>query len=238
VLHVFCDENGEIIPFAGFGGKDFKTCKCAVFNLGKKWRVPGSNWGPLVCETSVITTTPTHRIGSEIKVKLSKVPFLPGLCLPLQMPQPGSSLCSSMSLVVAQLKQHVKPLPIDSWLKLLGTTQGRDKIYRFIQYFGRFLAFYLSQLSPEADYVKRIQRLSLGVGLARKRKQRISFWCARVHGMCVCLVFRVGKPLDNLQVILKSSAIADELERSLTVSKALGFGGWLALDMFQWVRME
>jgi len=68
-------------------------------------------------------------------------------------------------------KGALAPLPIDRWLKLLSATQGRDKIYRLVQYFCRFLAYYLTRLAPTPDYVKRIQRLSMTVGLARKRKQ-------------------------------------------------------------------
>jgi peroxin-11B len=49
-------------------------------------------------------------------------------------------------------------------------------------------------------------------------------------------VFRIGKPLDNLQIILKSDSVKDEIERSLVVGKAFGFGGWLTLDMFQWLN--
>jgi hypothetical protein len=50
------------------------------------------------------------------------------------------------------------------------------------------------------------------------------------------LVFRVEKPLDNLQIILKSSNIKDEIEKSFVIGKAIGFGGWLTLDAFQWVN--
>ena len=65
----------------------------------------------------------------------------------------------------------LRPLPIDSFLKLLASTQGRDKVYRLIQYFGRFLAYYLAKMSPSSEYVKRIQKLSVAIGLARKCKQ-------------------------------------------------------------------
>lgn len=64
----------------------------------------------------------------------------------------------------------LRPLPIDSLLKLMASTQGRDKLYRLVQYFSRFLAFYLSKMSPSAEFVKRLQKLSISVGLARKRK--------------------------------------------------------------------
>ncbi len=64
-----------------------------------------------------------------------------------------------------------RPLPIDNLLRFLALTQGRDKLYRLVQYFCRFLAFYMSKMDPSMDFVKRIQKLSVSVGLARKRKQ-------------------------------------------------------------------
>lgn len=63
----------------------------------------------------------------------------------------------------------MRPLPIDSLLKLLSTTIGRDKIYRLIQYFSRFLAFYLGKMSPSMEMVGRLQKLSVAIGLGRKR---------------------------------------------------------------------
>lgn len=50
------------------------------------------------------------------------------------------------------------------------------------------------------------------------------------------LVFRVGRPLDNLQIILKilSSPSHEPIITLSTVVKAAGFGSWLLLDMFQW----
>jgi len=54
--------------------------------------------------------------------------------------------------------------------------------------------------------------------------------------MLKLLVFRVGKPLDHLQIILRSEGIKDEAERTMVIGKAVGFGGWLTLDMFQWLN--
>jgi len=57
-------------------------------------------------------------------------------------------------------------LPVDPWLKFLGTTAGRDKTYRTIQYLARFLAYYWSA-NPIA--VKRFQSLAVSIGFSRKR---------------------------------------------------------------------
>lgn len=68
---------------------------------------------------------------------------------------------------------QLRALPIDSFLKLLSYTQGRDKFYRLVQYFSRFLAFYLNKMngSISTEFVKKLQKLSISVGLARKRKK-------------------------------------------------------------------
>ena len=62
----------------------------------------------------------------------------------------------------------LRPLPIDSLLKLLSSTVGRDKLYRLLQYLSKFLAFYLGKMSPSMEFVKRLQKLSLSLGMARK----------------------------------------------------------------------
>lgn len=62
-------------------------------------------------------------------------------------------------------------LPVDNWLKFLSTQAGRDKVYRFIQYFGRFLAYHLKgrQDVPGAVLLaQRLSKLSLAVGAGRK----------------------------------------------------------------------
>lgn len=195
-----------------------------------------------MCETSVITTTPTHRYKSLVS-KLDNIkrpvyslgPDLKYIFFFSSIFIHIGTLNLYMAMIVFLLRPMLKaplavgPLPIDRWLKLLASTQGRDKIYRLVQYFCRFLAYYLARLSPSSEYVKRIQRLSVTVGSARKRKQTLA--PVLTNG---AVVFRMGKPLDNLQIILRSNGIKADAERSMVIGKAIGFGGWLSLDMFQW----
>lgn len=49
------------------------------------------------------------------------------------------------------------------------------------------------------------------------------------------VVFRIGKPLDHLQTILKSLDIKDEVVRTSTILKSAGYGTWLLFDCLQWV---
>lgn len=46
----------------------------------------------------------------------------------------------------------------------------------------------------------------------------------------------MGKPLDFLQTLLKTLNVSDEVIRWGTIMKCTGYGGWLLLDMIQWVR--
>lgn len=52
----------------------------------------------------------------------------------------------------------------------------------------------------------------------------------------VWVVFRIGKPLDHVQTILKSLAIQDDFVRFATIFKSAGYGAWLILDSLQWVQ--
>lgn len=61
---------------------------------------------------------------------------------------------------------------LEQWIKFTSSIQGRDKIYRFFQYFSRFIAFYLAQTGGinKQNLVKRLQSLSIAIGVARKGK--------------------------------------------------------------------
>lgn len=121
-------------------------------------------------------------------------------------------------------------LPLDNWLKFLSTQAGRDKVYRFIQYFSRFLSYHLKTRTDATDVAMRLSKLSLAMGMGRKCKK--SFLLAIVFKLTV---FRMGKPLDFLQTMLKSLGSQDEVIRWGLVAKSAGYGGWLILDMIQWV---
>lgn len=60
-------------------------------------------------------------------------------------------------------------LPMDNWIKFTSTQAGRDKIYRLIQYFSRYLAFQLGKTERGIELAKRLSRLSVAMALGRKR---------------------------------------------------------------------
>ena len=59
-------------------------------------------------------------------------------------------------------------LPVENWLKFLSTQAGRDKVYRFVQYFARFLSYHLKTKTGAIDIAVRLNKLSLAVGAGRK----------------------------------------------------------------------
>lgn len=125
---------------------------------------------------------------------------------------------------------HELQLPIQNWLKFLSSQAGRDKVYRFIQYFSRFLAYHIKNQTGLADLAIRLSKLSLAVGLGRKCTGP-----SYLHRI-IMIVFRIGKPLDFTQSALKALSNNDEVVRWGMVIKCGGYGGWLILDMLQWVR--
>ena len=106
-------------------------------------------------------------------------------------------------------------LPVDPWIKFTATTVGRDKLYRTVQYTSKFLAFYMQQ--QDKDLTERLTKLSNAVGLARK-------------------LFRVGKPIDFIQTMLKSLAIKDDVIRICAMGRSAFLAGWLSLDVLQWLN--
>lgn len=120
---------------------------------------------------------------------------------------------------------------MERWLRFTSTQAGRDKIYRFIQYFSRFLSYHLRTKTPAIELATRLAKLSLAVGLGRKRK----IVANKLILILSVIVFRVGKPLDFFQSLLKSLTIKDEIIRWGSIFKSTGYGSWLILDMFQWV---
>jgi peroxin-11B len=111
-------------------------------------------------------------------------------------------------------------MDVNNWIKFTSTTVGRDKLYRTIQYVSKFLAFYLAKGDALAskETIEKITKLGNAVGIARK-------------------LFRVGKPIDFLQTMIKALTIKDDVIRWCTVGRAACLGSWLALDSIQWLHI-
>jgi len=119
-----------------------------------------------------------------------------------------------MSTAASQLILH--PVLSQS-LKVLSTTLGRDKVYRGIQNFARFYAWYLLSRGLAADAASW-NALKSHLGLARK-------------------LLRLGKPLEHLQAALRATQTAGEAgEQITTVARQLCYFGYLTYDAFVWAN--
>jgi len=119
-----------------------------------------------------------------------------------------------MANVASQIILHPTA---SSTLKILGTTVGRDKVYRATQFFARFFAWYLISGGRKADAV-RWNALKSHLALARK-------------------LLRLGKPLEHLQAALRAAQSAGDLKEQLTtIARQLGYFGYLAYDAAAWAN--
>jgi peroxin-11B len=64
-------------------------------------------------------------------------------------------------------------LLLDKWLRFLATTNGRDKVYRVVQYASKLMAHYLLRLDRKSPVGARLLLLSVALGQGRKRTPSI-----------------------------------------------------------------
>jgi len=102
-------------------------------------------------------------------------------------------------------------------LKFGGTTIGRDKLYRAVQYVSRFLAWYFEYKGNKLDAV-RWTALKIHLGVARK-------------------LLRIGKPMEHLQAALRASASDSfSTEALFFVAKHVGYFAFLSYDAIAWAH--
>ncbi|KAF4623095.1 hypothetical protein D9613_001914 [Agrocybe pediades] len=119
-----------------------------------------------------------------------------------------------MASIASQLIFHPA---VSQGLKFGGTTLGRDKTYRAIQYFARFYAWYLLSKGDKLD-AARWTALKGHLGTARK-------------------LMRLGKPLEHLQAALRASLSSGPIEETLTtVARQIGYFGYLSYDAIVWAH--
>jgi len=119
-----------------------------------------------------------------------------------------------MATVASQVVLH--PL-VSQTLKFGGTTAGRDKTYRAVQYLSRFLVWYFLNKGDKAG-AARWNALKSHLGTARK-------------------LLRLGKPVEHLQAALRLSlASAPPIEQITAVSRQIAYFGYLSHDAFVWAN--
>ena len=109
------------------------------------------------------------------------------------------------------------------------------QLYRAVQYFSRFLAWYLISRGYKIEGA-RWNALKSHLALARK--------CTRYPSVYVCAtdsdgmtVMRLGKPLEHLQAALRAAQVAAQPgEQITTICRQLGYFGYLTYDALVWVR--
>ncbi|GJJ09694.1 hypothetical protein Clacol_003918 [Clathrus columnatus] len=126
-----------------------------------------------------------------------------------------------MSSVASQVILHPY---VSHFLKVLATTNGRDKLhlkfpsyktYRALQYFARFFTWVLLR---RGYTVEGARWNNLKNSLASGRK-----------------LMRIFKPLENLQTALRTlQAIGSPTEQITTIARQLSYFGYLSYDMLVW----
>ncbi|KAF9108258.1 Peroxisomal membrane protein PMP27 [Mortierella sp. AM989] len=102
-------------------------------------------------------------------------------------------------------------IDVKPWLRFTATTTGRDKLYRGVQYFSRFLAWYLLRSGASKETVVRFDSLKKTLALSRK-------------------LMRIGKPIEHVETAIAATSIKDEINRFFTVGKQLSYAGYLTFD--------
>ncbi|GLB36272.1 putative peroxisomal biogenesis factor [Lyophyllum shimeji] len=119
-----------------------------------------------------------------------------------------------MTTVASQVILH--PVVSQS-LKFGSTTVGRDKTYRAVQYYARFLTWYLLNKGDKHN-AARWNALKSHLATARK-------------------LLRLGKPVEHLQAALRASlASGPASEQILAIGKQLAYFGYLSYDAVVWAN--
>ncbi|TFK30562.1 peroxisomal biogenesis factor 11 [Coprinopsis marcescibilis] len=119
-----------------------------------------------------------------------------------------------MAAIASQLVFHPS---VNQSLKYAATTVGRDKLYRAVQFFARFYAWYLTRKGTKED-VARWSALKSHLGTARK-------------------LMRLGKPIEHLQAALKTAfAPAPPIETIASVARQIAYFTYLSYDVVVWAN--
>ncbi|KAJ1988003.1 Peroxisomal membrane protein PMP27 [Dimargaris cristalligena] len=111
----------------------------------------------------------------------------------------------------------VSPI-VKTYMQFAATTMGRDKAYRFVQYFCRFLSYYAMKYGAPKAIVQPLNALKASIGLTRK-------------------LMRIGKPIDFIvgaKQAMKSTP--DDLLRLLRTVKQVFMALYMCSDSLQWVH--
>ncbi|CAG8503647.1 4646_t:CDS:10 [Diversispora eburnea] len=106
---------------------------------------------------------------------------------------------------------------VEKFVKFTNTTAGRDKAYRSVQFFARFLVWCLSRKGYDKETIQRFNLLKNILGSSRK-------------------LFRFGKFVENLQNASKAYYNTEGFAKFTTVGKQISFSVYLFLDSLAWIH--
>lgn len=103
--------------------------------------------------------------------------------------------------------------------RFLGTTTGREKLCRLVQYFARFYAFYLWRQGAPKEVIQRWADLKQHIGNGRK-------------------FFRLLKPIEFVQTAIHiNGSVKDDIQRVTTIVKHLTNALYYSSEVFVLVCM-
>ncbi len=103
---------------------------------------------------------------------------------------------------------------VSHYVAFVGTTVGRDKVLRTVQYFARFYAWYLFRTNATPSEVAPWDAAKTQFGLVRK-------------------VMSAGKNVEHLRAAARAAdaKTMDPVLRYATIGRQLGYAAYLTLDM-------
>lgn len=109
------------------------------------------------------------------------------------------------------------PTPVLTFLKWLELTQGRDKVYRFVAYFSKFVVQTMKDNGISPDWASRIAKGASSIGTTRK-------------------LLRFFRAVEYTNEFLKGFSLKDDFERYATLFKSASLGVWMGADHIQWLN--
>ncbi|KAJ4353049.1 Peroxisomal membrane protein PMP27 [Ascochyta clinopodiicola] len=102
---------------------------------------------------------------------------------------------------------------VSHYLKFVATTVGRDKVLRTLQYFSRFLAWYLYRTNRPLSTIAPFDATKKQFGTARK-------------------LMRIGKFVEHFRAaaVASDSTALDPVMKFTTVGRQLGYALYMTLD--------
>jgi len=125
-------------------------------------------------------------------------------------------MSASKALVVANPPLSL-PTPVLTFLKWLELTSGRDKVYRFVAYFSKWVVQTMRENKVNPDLADRLAKGSSAIGQTRK-------------------LMRFFRSIEYVQEFLKSTAIKDDAEKYLSLFKSFSLAVWMVADHAQWLH--